>query len=72
MEKMYKKSAEFREFENSELMIEDVADMSTPRYGHGCNLVPGDDVSVLVSGGMTERGKTATHSSEIFHWNSNS
>ena len=68
------KSSEFWGLGYSELSdnIEDVADMSTPRYGHGCSAVPGEDLSVLVSGGITGRGKTATHSAEIFDWSSNS
>jgi N-acetylneuraminic acid mutarotase len=46
--------------------------MSIPRSGHGCSGVPGDDVSVLVSGGTTGFGKNALAYAEIFNWETNS
>jgi len=52
--------------------ISKFTDMSTPRSGHSCTGVPGDEFSVLVSGGASGFGQTAMADVEIFNWNSNS
>eukprot|EP00092_Neocalanus_flemingeri_P098524 GFUD01125649.1.p1 GENE.GFUD01125649.1~~GFUD01125649.1.p1 ORF type:complete len:469 (+),score=91.01 GFUD01125649.1:119-1525(+) len=52
--------------------ISKLTPMGTPRSGHGCTGVPGDEFSVLVSGGTKGFGQTAMADVEIFNWNSNS
>eukprot|EP00092_Neocalanus_flemingeri_P008993 GFUD01009677.1.p1 GENE.GFUD01009677.1~~GFUD01009677.1.p1 ORF type:complete len:515 (+),score=81.44 GFUD01009677.1:118-1662(+) len=52
--------------------IPKISDMIAPRSGHGCTGVPGDEFSVLVSGGTKGFGQTAMADAEIFSWNSNS
>lgn len=52
--------------------IGDVSDMSIPRSGHSCTGVPGNDISVLVSGGTSGFGENAVTAAEIFSWRNNS
>ena len=47
-------------------MSKNVSDMNTPRSGHGCTLVPGQDYKVLVSGGTKGFGEAAFEGVEIF------
>ena len=46
--------------------------MITPRSGHACTGVPGNDFSVLVSGGTKGFDQTAIADSELFDWKTNS
>ena len=64
-------SAEYTRVGGGVKSIGDVSDMSIPRSGHGCAGVPGDDISVLVSGGTTGFGKNALTFAEIFSWRNN-
>ena len=65
-------SAEYRRVKGGMKSIGAVSDMSIPRSGHGCSGLPGDDISILVSGGTTGFGKNALSYSEIFSWRNNS
>merc|ERR1719431_743672 len=65
-------SAEYKKLGNEVKAIRDVSDMSIPRSGHGCTAVPGEDISVLVSGGTTGFGKNALTFAEMFSWRNNS
>jgi len=51
--------------------ISDFADMNSPRSGHGCAVVPGEELSVIVAGGTKGFGQPAVAESEIFDWNMN-
>jgi len=51
--------------------ISKFADMNSPRSGHGCAVVPGEELSVIVAGGTKGFGQTAVAESEIFDLNTN-
>jgi len=64
-------SVEYRRVKSGVKSIGYVSDMSIPRSGHGCVGLPGDDISILVSGGTTGFGKNALAYAEIFSWRNN-
>ena len=70
------KSVEFQSDNNyvADLNIaENIADLNTPRSGHGCTTLDSNDVSVLVSGGTKgfDHGVAALNGVEIFNATAN-
>jgi len=51
--------------------LSNFSDMRVPRSGLGCSAIPGDDYSILVSGGTKGFGQPAIADTEIFDWKSN-
>jgi len=47
------------------------SDMVNPRSGHGCTMLPGDDLRVLVAGGTKAFGEDNTPDAEIYNWSKN-
>jgi len=72
------KSVEFKSMGNLGYLksYPNFSDMHSPRSGHSCSAIPGDDQGndfhVLVSGGTKGFGQTAMTDAEIFDWNTNS
>merc|ERR1719228_740576 len=44
-----------------------MSDLNTPRSGHGCTYIPGEDHSIIVTGGTKGFGEAAMESVEIYN-----
>jgi len=66
------KSVEFLRVGSFNLKIpKKISDMHTPRSGHGCSTIPGEDFLVLVSGGTEGFGESSLDSAEILNTEEN-